>query len=127
MALCLSLLVTDLSAKSDQKRLPYKPTPDELMNLPDYCQARIAGDAEAKRQWTQIMGKDIFAHLHHYCNGLNYSRRAELAFGSIHKPHYLQMALGEFNYVLRNWPPDFELAVDAQRRKQLLEFQINKR
>lgn len=96
------------------------------MQLPDFCQAKLAGDKEVQREWARRMGKDIYMHLHHYCHGLVHVSRAQLAFGSKHKRHYQQTAIAQFNYVLRNWPADFELTADAKLQKDRLEFQLNK-
>jgi hypothetical protein len=65
------------------------------------------------------MGPDNFVHVHHYCQGLSHMNRANLNFNKKLRREYLQTAISEFDYVLRNWPADFVLSVDAQKRKTL--------
>jgi hypothetical protein len=126
LAACLAAGDLEAAKGSSDKRLPFKPSTEELMQLPDFCQAKLAGDKEVQREWARRMGKDIYMHLHHYCHGLVHVSRAQLAFGSKHKRHYQQTAIAQFNYVLRNWPADFELTADAKLQKDRLEFQLNK-
>lgn len=113
-----------LSSALASTRLPFKPTPAELQALPDYCKARLSGDKSSQQRWVQQFGKDNFLHFHHYCVGLNYVNRVRVSFGSKHKKHYIETALGEFKYVLRNWPEDFVLTADAKAYKTQLEAQL---
>ncbi len=99
LAACLAAGDLEAAKGSSDKRLPFKPSTEELMQLPDFCQAKLAGDKEVQREWARRMGKDIYMHLHHYCHGL------------VH---------------VSNWPADFELTADAKLQKDRLEFQLNK-
>jgi tetratricopeptide (TPR) repeat protein len=86
--------------------------------LPPYCKhtqlysSKIPGGdnpAEIKR-WTKIMGHTNFAHMHHYCWGLEATHEA-LYFerSKLGRDRKLTSSLSEFNYVIRNVQPDFAL------------------
>ena len=108
-----------------QQRLPFKPSAAEVSVLPEYCQARLSGNADLQRSWAQTMGKENFMHLHHFCYGLNYMNRVKLIVGpNKHKRHYLQTALAQFNYVIRNWPEEFPLTAEAKSHKNQIEIQM---
>ncbi len=93
--------------------------------LPDYCAARLGEDAVLQKQWNEKVGREIFLHMHHFCYGLNYVNRLKLYPSSKHRKHYAQTAVAQFNYVLRNWPEDFPLTVEARTNKMQLEFQLS--
>jgi hypothetical protein len=97
-------------------------TDTELLALPPYCYARLKGDEAEKRPWEQRMGQKQFVHLHHYCFGLNLMNRAAVELDQNARRRYLQRAAGEFNYVLKRWPPEFPLTSDAMNRKVQAEM-----
>ena len=88
----------------------------ELAMLPDYCQARLGHDEQVKKPWRQRMGQN-FDHLHHYCSGLTYMRRARTTVDLTKRNQNLETALKEFNYVIKNWTPDFYLVKDAKGQR----------
>lgn len=107
-------------------KLPYKPTDVEISTLPDYCKVRLKGDASANRSLAERMGKDKVLHLHHFCVGLNYMNRAMSSFDKRQRGVYLQQAISEFDYVLRNWPADFNLAGEAKSKKLMAESMLKR-
>jgi hypothetical protein len=92
-------------------------TPQEMMMLPEYCRARYGSDQDLKDYWSKQLGAQMFLHVHHYCGGLNFMHRASLTTVPNQRRVRLQNAVNEFDYVLRNWPADFDLAIEAQRQK----------
>jgi tetratricopeptide (TPR) repeat protein len=90
----------------------------DLQMLPPYCKytqiyrSKVPGGdnlAEIKR-WTKIMGHKNFAHMHHYCWGLEatheglYFERSKLG-----RDRKLTASISEFQYVIRNVEPDFAM------------------
>jgi tetratricopeptide (TPR) repeat protein len=96
-----------------------------LAMLPQYCKytqifrERVPGGnnpAEIER-WTSIIGP-AFIHMHHYCLGLmNTYRAAILAKNRQDRTHNLGNSVLEFNYVIRNTPPDFSMLPEIMTRK----------
>ena len=113
----LALLLSPAQAQKAQKAWPHMPTAEEVAMMPDYCQAKMGGNAERHQYWNQRMGPDKFVHLHHYCHGLKQMNRFKLTFEKQQRRYILQTAIGEFDYVLRNWPDGFNLKTEAQTRK----------
>lgn len=107
---------------------PERPTDAELALLPPYCHARIKGNDNARKLWQQRMGREGFLHMHHYCFGLNDLNRANMTFNDKNLRSYLiNRGIGNFNYVLQHWPPDFPLRNQAQLYKNQLELMKNTR
>ena len=52
-----------------------------------------------------------------YCHGLKQMNRLKLTSEKQQRRNILQTAIGEFDYVLRNWPDGFNLKTEAQTRK----------
>jgi hypothetical protein len=99
-------------------------TEAELAVLPPYCQARLAGNAEARKLWGQRMGRENFSHLHHFCHGLKLMNRARFTFDKRQRNYNLQQAIGEFGYVLKRWPTNFPLTMEAQNHKMQAEMML---
>jgi hypothetical protein len=99
-----------------------KPTDQELMMLPPYCQARLKGDANTKKMWSRQMGSDIFVHLHHYCFGLNFMNRMMLTMDNKEKTFLARRAASNFDYVIQRWPPSHPLTVEARQRKAQVQY-----
>jgi hypothetical protein len=112
-AFLISLVVMISAWAQSAQPLKYGMTDMEIAMLPDYCRVRLVGDADAKAQWGQRMGNDKFIHLHHYCGGVGALSRARTALDLQKKKESLSLAIREFDYVLRNWPPDFYLYKEA--------------
>ena len=91
-------------------------TPFELAMLPDYCKARLGNDEQARKAWLQKMGQNWY-HLHHYCSGLTSMRRAKSTADPKKRREDYEFAVKEFNYVLKNWTPDFYLVKDAKAQR----------
>ena len=104
-----------------EKTWPHMPTPIEIAMMPDYCQAKMGPNEAVRQQWNQRMGPDKFVHLHHYCHGLKQMNRYKLTFEAQQRRYILQTAVGEFAYVLRNWPDDFYLKAEAKTQKAMAE------
>lgn len=101
-------------------------TAAEMMSLPEYCRARFGNDAALRERWNAQMGVGNFLHVHHYCSGLNFMRRASIAADAKKRRYPLQQAINEFDYVLRNWPPDFYLYTPAQQQKAMAQAMLGR-
>ncbi|NKN33387.1 hypothetical protein [Marichromatium bheemlicum] len=99
-----------------------KPTALEIAALPPYCQARLNRDRAQMDQWIGAMGKDLFTHIHHYCNGMVYFNRANAALQSDTRNALLSRAISEFNYVIKRWPTSFVLYQQAGVYKSMAEM-----
>lgn len=117
----LTVLVLLLNPAQAQKAWPHMPTAEEVAMMPDYCQAKMGGNAERYQYWNQRMGPDKFVHLHHYCHGLKQMNRLKLTFDKQQRRYIVQTAIGEFDYVLRNWPDGFYLKNEAKVQKTQAE------
>ena len=119
VALLAFLLLTP--AQAQKKEWPHMPTAEEVAMMPDYCQAKMGGNAERYQYWNQRMGPDKFVHLHHYCHGLKQMNRLKLTLDKQQRRYIVQTAIGEFDYVLRNWPDGFYLKNEAKVQKTQAE------
>ena len=119
VALLAFLLLTP--AQAQKKEWPHMPTAEEVAMMPDYCQAKMGGNAERYQYWNQRMGPDKFVHLHHYCHGLKQMNRLKLTLDKQQRRYIVQTAIGEFDYVLRNWPDGFYLKNEAKVQKAQAE------
>lgn len=95
------------------------PTMIEVMAMPDYCQAKMGNNQALHDEWRLRMGPNLFMHLHHYCHGLKHMRRASTASDAQKRRYQYERAIGEFDYVLRNWPSDFQLHAQAKQQQQM--------
>lgn len=92
-------------------------TSGEMALLPPYCpdtQTFKYGNASFNPSpragyWIGLMGP-TFWHMHHYCWALINVRRGQLpgVAPQFRRGHY-ESALGDYNYVVKNAPPDFVL------------------
>lgn len=115
------------SGASAAQLLPERPTDIELQSLPIACQARLSGDAAIKKRWEQKIGTKNFLHLHHYCFGLNFTKRASTTFKKNDKQYYAKRAIVNFDYVLSNWSADSPLRPDAESGKREAELMLKLR
>ena len=114
IVIAMAFLVSPVRA---QQKWPHMPTANEIALMPDYCQAKMGPNAELREAWNKRMGPDKFMHLHHYCHGLKQMNRYKLTFEAQQRRYILQTAIGEFDYVLRNWPDGFYLKAEAKTKK----------
>lgn len=93
--------------------------------LPAYCihtqyfrdSVPGGGDRDEIERWYAVLGP-TYHHLHHYCWGLMKTNRAKyLARDRQARRFYLNDAISEFDYVLRNATPDFILLPEILTRK----------
>lgn len=98
---------------------PHMPTPAEILQMPEYCQAKMGGNQALHDSWRLRMGPDLFLHLHHFCHGLKHMRRASIMVDAQKRRYQYERAVGEFDYVLQRWPHDFQLYITAQQQQQL--------
>jgi hypothetical protein len=97
-------------------------TEKEIVMLPPYCQAKLKN--KNTQIWVDRMGFDNFIHMHHYCYGLNYMQRAQLAMDKNARRENLTQAKGEFQYVLDRWPPSFQLTQAAKAYQAKAEMML---
>lgn len=93
--------------------LPWRPTPEEMALLPEYCKVRYTDNGRSPefRAWMQRVGPK-FMGIHHYCTGINYINRYLYRIADKKRDYYLSRALPEIDYVAKDMPPDFPLAGD---------------
>lgn len=115
----------------------YPPTidgydPREVAMLPAYCKHTQVfrdhvpggGNQVEIERWYSVLGRG-FHSLHHYCWGLMASNRAmTLATSPAERMSYLSRSVGEFEYVIRNVPPDLALLPEifSKRGENLLRL-----
>jgi tetratricopeptide (TPR) repeat protein len=99
------------------------PTPTELAALPRFCQVRLGAEgitiaSPEFKMWAERLGND-FEHTHHYCLGLVGLSRYQRARSPQDKTHYLQSAVGDFSYMVRNAKPTYVLMSDVYLQRGL--------
>jgi hypothetical protein len=115
------VLFTDAWA---QPKLPHAPTENELLMLPEECQATRKGGqpAEAYAKRLQVQG---ITGISHYCAGLNFINRAKfVSRNKTGKRFNLQSAIGEFDYVLGHSAPNATGLQTIQAQKELAEMML---
>jgi tetratricopeptide (TPR) repeat protein len=99
--------------------------PRELALLPRYClhtqdfRSRIPGGNNPQEisRWRFTMG-ETYEHMHHYCWGLMKQNRALLLAKTAQvRQFYFADSNDEFNYVIRNSPPDFFMLPEIFTKK----------
>jgi tetratricopeptide (TPR) repeat protein len=99
--------------------------PREVALLPRYCihtqlfRDRVPGGGNAKEieRWYSLMGPS-YHHMHHYCWGLMKTNRSLLfARTRQYRVFYLEDAIREFDYVIRNATPDFVMLPEIFTKK----------
>lgn len=94
--------------------------------LPKYCtlwcvQKDGRSSAGAQR-WTQILTRDVTMHIHHYCSGINFARKAQGATSRKKKKATSVQAMNNYEYVLKRWPENSKLYPELLTRVgQLME------
>ena len=101
IAACTSCLYLMLSGSAlAQPRLPFAPTDQEMLRLPEECQAIRKGGPAADTYAKRLQAQGITG-ISHYCAGLNFMNRAKSAsLNKIERRFNLQSSIGEFDYVL---------------------------
>ena len=121
-ALTVDALAGDIPGYPDQVEA-YDPR--EVALLPHYCMFTLefrrhvpGGDDKAEiDRWYETMGPGFHA-MHHYCWGLMKTNRALfLTRNQQLKTFYLGSSIDEFDYVLRNSPPDFVMRPEILTKK----------
>ena len=122
-AIVLSIVAMTVQAKP---RLPHAPTASEIARLPPFCAAKYRKDGgqEEKKMWQQQLGKENWVHIHHYCNALYYMNRARFETDRANKKHYLNVVIGNANYVLQRWSPQFQYTSSARNLKMQAEGMV---
>lgn len=110
-----------VAAHAAKKPLSVHPTDVEILRLPPYCKAKLRGSPEEKKAWDQQMGREIFQHVHHYCNGLNELSRARMEPDRKIRSFYLKRSISNFDYVIKAWPASYQLTAQASRLKSQAE------
>ena len=100
--------------------------PREIAMLPRYCiftptfvQAGVPGsnDVQALDHWKAVMG-ETYKAMHHYCWALMKTNRANfLAPNRSTRQAWLEVSIGDFDYVITNAPKDFVLLPEILTKK----------
>lgn len=119
--ICVLLMAFGLTTNVAQAAVePWEPSVAELRLLPPYCKVKM-GKRKTKAEithWTQLLGEDVYIHIHHYCAGLNFLNRANKTFSDKQKKAFnLKRATTNIQYMLNHAPannilrPDFHLSM----------------
>ncbi len=91
--------------------------------LPRYClhtqffRDRVGRSPDEVERWISIMGPS-FHHMHHYCWGMMKTNRAIFFTRTRHfRMFYLNDAILEFDYVIRNATPNFVMLPEIFTKK----------
>ena len=124
-AVCVYLVLS--SAASAQPRLPHAPTDQEMLMLPEECQAMRKGGPAADAYAKRLQAQGITG-ISHYCAGLNFMNRAKFASrDKTEKRFNLQSAIGEFGYVLGHSAPNATGLPTIRAQKDLAETMLKPR
>lgn len=112
-----------LARLADALNKDQKPTFEELIRLPVYCQIKMKYhdtpfSGPDLQSLQRIMGPD-YIHIHHYCYGLNWMQNRILEAGSADDQikFCYERAIGEFGYVIRNSTVRLPLLPEAYYNK----------
>lgn len=115
-AVCLQLLASSVAWA--QPKLPFSPTDQEILMLPEECKIKLkGGPPPANAQ--HLAG--VWIDLHHYCFGLNFMNRASFTINKTDKRFNLQSAIQEFDYVLKHAPPNSSVLQPIKARRDMAE------
>lgn len=97
------LVMFVLTAYSGSTFANYAISKDEMKLLPPYCKARfeMSEQPQIAERWKSILGPD-FINVHHYCQGLNFIKRAYSSFDANSRRYNLQNAINNFNYMFNH-------------------------
>ena len=96
-------------------------TAAEVASLPQYCSDRL-NNSRNRDRWRREFGVEIYLHLHHYCYALVFYSRASTEFDARKRRSAAKEGIGNFDYVLKRWPPNFPLYQQALIYKDQLQF-----
>lgn len=138
------LLTQPLSANGDVKIKLYMQ--QELNNLPEYCQYRLAQThfinefrdqsgkinwppafGQRQKSWRQKIGPENWTHIHHYCFGIRAFNEYSLASADTserYKNNRLQRALGEFDYIRNARTVNFPFWHELYRYEAYIYMQL---
>jgi hypothetical protein len=120
LALAVSLLIAPMAAQSQSKDM----TDRDFSLLPTFCKTRLRGSPEEWKPLVARLGRDTFEDIHHFCFGLYFQNKARFAFKKTDKAHFWRRSVGEFDYVLRHWPPNEPMRPEAESAKRQSEFML---
>jgi len=96
----------------------FKPTEQELKLLPPYCKPKAVnlnatvGPYQKYRplipKWKKLLGPD-YAHLHHYCEALQFLNKSYLEHDPDKRKFYYSVAISNIEYMERNASKNFVL------------------
>ncbi|MDP1902575.1 MAG: hypothetical protein Q8K96_19315 [Rubrivivax sp.] len=118
--LTVSLLVSPLTAHSQSKDMK----DSDFALLPSFCKTRLRGNPQEWKPLMQRWGRDTFEDIHHHCFGLYFQNKARFASKKVDKAEFLRRSIGEFSYVLQQWPADTPLRPEAENAKRQSEFML---
>ncbi len=122
-ALLLFVLGGSFLAQAQEKKGFHGIPITEVAMLPPYCQDRL-NSKRNQEKWVGVLGHNGWIHLHHYCYGLVHYYRAGTALDFKNQAVHAQKGIGQFNYVMRNWPADYQLYQQAKMYKQQLQVYV---
>jgi tetratricopeptide (TPR) repeat protein len=123
-----------LVAIPDVNARPQNVTDEEIALTSPFCldteafrgghQCQI-GRTQKSYYWQEVLGNG-FCHLHHYCWAEVHLLRAnKMSTPAVERKRQFGYAANEFNYVIKNSPPDFILLPEVFTRKGEAELRID--
>lgn len=112
--IALSLMPIPVTAQAQHR---IRPTPQEMLLLPEYCKVRLTYKQDTNSpyviKWMKILGKENYIHMHHYCFGLTAAQRADSPeMSDVDRKGNLKRAISELEYVMTRATPNFVLWPD---------------
>lgn len=104
------------------------PTAQDMPFLPPYCKAKMIDGPKSPqfKQWRMRLGEG-FGHIHHYCAGLLFLKRANEAFNNkSDEKGLLEQALVNFDYVTIHAPQDFVLNPEIYVQSAKVNVRLNR-
>lgn len=110
------------------------PSQKDMLGLPEYCKplpfmggrgGNYATQMPEWQKWEPMLG-ETYKHTHHYCNGLNFIRRADRAIGNSNDVRLLlKLATNEFSYVIERAPESFMLLPEMLTQRARVYLRLN--
>lgn len=103
-------------------------TQAERALLPQFCLVKLKDDNRSPEAQAFIrqFGFDNWLHMHHYCYALNFVSRAQKAGNTRDRNSQLQLAVADYNYVLRGTKPDFWMRPQLYLELGRLHVRLNR-
>ena len=121
----LGCLLTIFISTHSQYLTAYPKTDSDFALLPPYCKARSGRTNKADAEnWKRRIGQG-WVHIHHYCAGLDYINKANVAYDSENRIDLLNKALHGFSYMQDRTGSKFILQPEISTQKGRVYLRLN--